>query len=319
MTMWEGMDYLFIDEISMVGCALLYEISSALSAAKGSTLAFGGINIIFAGDFAQLPPVEQSKLYSHIDPEAKIKGKGKRSGIRTAKAGTEIGQKEIFGKLLWLSVKTVVLLTEIMRQSGPENQPFLELLGRLRYGRCTEADFQTLNSRLLSNLDIDWTSEPWKNALIIVNENRMKDELNVKTVRAFAKATGQKLHWYYTSDKIGRAPVEEPALVQRLMSLVSGKTNQRLGKIPLVIGMPVMISQNFDVPGGVVNSCSGILKSVRYKLDAQGNRHAISCVVAAPDTSPGVVPGLPDHHVVALEDTVDFKLEHPYTFKSCTY
>ncbi|KAJ6457651.1 hypothetical protein C8R45DRAFT_844067, partial [Mycena sanguinolenta] len=84
----------------------------------------------------------------------------------------------------------------------------------------------------------------------------------------------------------------------------SGQTNQRLGKIPLVIGMPMMISQNFDVPGGVVNGCSGILKSVRYRLDAKGRRQAISCVIEAPDTSLGIVEGLPDHHVVALEDTV---------------
>jgi hypothetical protein len=217
MAMCEGVDYLFIDEISMVGCALLYDISSALSAAKGSTLAFGGINLIFAGDFSQLPPVGQSRLYAHIDPDAKKKPQKKRSGIRTAKAGTEIGQKDIFGKLLWLFVKTVVLLTEIVRQSGAENELFLELLGRLRDGRCTEADFQTLNSRLLSNLDIDWTTEPWKNAPIIANENHMKDELNIKAARAFAKATGQKLHWYYAWDKIGKVRVEETALTQRLM------------------------------------------------------------------------------------------------------
>jgi hypothetical protein len=311
MAMWEGVDYLFIDEISMVRCALLYDISSALSAAKGSTLAFGGISIIFAGDFSQLPPVGQNRLYAHIDPDAKKKNKRKGSGIRSAKAGTETGQKDIFGKLLWLSVKKVVLLTEVVRQSGPENQPFLELLTRLRYGKCTEADFQTLNSRLLSNLDIDWTTGPWKNTPIIVNENQMKDELNIKAARAFAKATGQKLHWYYGTDKIGRVRVEEPLLMQRLMSLDSGKTNQRMGKIPLVIGMPVMFAQNFDVPGGVMNGCAGVLKSVSYRVDEHGNRHAISCIVEAPDTSPGLIPGLPDHHVVGLEDTVDFKLEHP--------
>ncbi|KAJ6544458.1 hypothetical protein B0H19DRAFT_854245, partial [Mycena capillaripes] len=166
----------------MVGCALLYDISTALSAAKGSTLAFGGINIIFAGDFSQLPPVRQSRLYAHIDPDAKKVTKRKRSGISTAKAGTPIGQKDIFGKLLWLSVQTVVLLTEIKRPSGPKNQPFLELLNRLR------------------NLDIEWTAEPWKGAPIIVNENLMKDELNIKAAHAFAKATGQKLHWYYATD-----------------------------------------------------------------------------------------------------------------------
>ncbi|KAJ7131264.1 hypothetical protein C8R44DRAFT_580149, partial [Mycena epipterygia] len=30
MAMWEGVDYLFIDEVSMVGCALLCDISNAL-------------------------------------------------------------------------------------------------------------------------------------------------------------------------------------------------------------------------------------------------------------------------------------------------
>ncbi|KAJ7886398.1 hypothetical protein B0H14DRAFT_2338219 [Mycena olivaceomarginata] len=85
----------------------------------------------------------------------------------------------------------------------------------------------------------------------------------------------------------------------------SEQTNQRLGRIPLVLGMPVSNDfPNFDVPGGVVNGCSGTLKSVRYRLDAKGRRHAISCVIKAPDTPPGVIEGLADHHVVALEDII---------------
>jgi hypothetical protein len=36
MAMWEGVDCLFIDEISMVGSAFLYDISHALSIAKGN-------------------------------------------------------------------------------------------------------------------------------------------------------------------------------------------------------------------------------------------------------------------------------------------
>jgi hypothetical protein len=130
MAMWEGVDYLFIDEISMVGCSFLYDISHALSVAKGNDLAFGGINVVFAGDFAQLPPVRQVRLYSHLDSAA------------ISKAATKNGQKVVFGKLLWLSVNTVVILTENMRQSGPENQRFVELLGRLRDGRCTQSDYE---------------------------------------------------------------------------------------------------------------------------------------------------------------------------------
>lgn len=37
----------------------------------------------------------------------------------------------MYGKLLWLSINTVVILSEIMRQSGPENKNFVDLLGRL--------------------------------------------------------------------------------------------------------------------------------------------------------------------------------------------
>ena len=66
-TMWEGVDFLFNDEVSMIGCKLLYQISEALIKAKGNNSPFGGINIIFAGDFAQLPPVGETRLSAKID------------------------------------------------------------------------------------------------------------------------------------------------------------------------------------------------------------------------------------------------------------
>ncbi|KAJ6562053.1 hypothetical protein B0H19DRAFT_879204, partial [Mycena capillaripes] len=171
----------------MIGCGLLSDISEALSIAKGTTDSFGGINIIFAGDFAQLPPVGQTRLYSHL----------MRPGMTAA---TRPSQKKVFGKLLWLSIQTVVLLTEIKRQSGPENAGFLSLLGRLREGRCTEPDYELLNTRVLSNLAVDWTDEGWRNAPLIVSENATKDAFNIKAAYAFAKRTGQPLHWYYASD-----------------------------------------------------------------------------------------------------------------------
>ncbi len=38
-----------------------------------------------------------------------------------------------------------------------------------------------------------------------------------------------------------------------------GTTSQRLGMLPLVIGMPVMITQNFNIESGIVNGVMGIL------------------------------------------------------------
>jgi hypothetical protein len=287
--MWEGVDYLFIDEISMVGCALLYDISHALSVAKGNDLAFGGINVVFAGDFAQLPPVKQVRLYSHLDKKA------------ISNAGTKNGQKVVFGKLLWLSVDTVVILTENMRQTGPENKPFVELLGRHRDGRCTQGDYDVLNTRLAANLNLDWNSQKWSTAPVIVAENAMKDALNEEMVKSFARRTGRPLHWYYATDMHSRnTEIESDELKQRLSQLDSGKTCYRLGRFPLVIGMPVIISQNFDVHGGVVNGCTGTLVKVRYQIGPDGRRYAISCVIDAPDTDPDVVPDLPKHLVVSL-------------------
>ncbi|KAI9067797.1 hypothetical protein FKP32DRAFT_1532299, partial [Trametes sanguinea] len=61
----------------------------------------------------------------------------------------------------------------------------------------------------------------------------------------------------------------------------SSETGHRLGKVPLVIGMPVIIGQNFDVHAGVVNGTIGTLKSVRYRFDpVTKRRYLLSCVVS---------------------------------------
>ncbi|KAJ6484119.1 hypothetical protein C8R45DRAFT_1148436, partial [Mycena sanguinolenta] len=188
-----------------------------------------GISVIFAGDFCRLRPVGQKKLYSRLMQ-------------RGMTAATRPKQKVVFGKLLWLSVRTVVLLTEVKRQSGPENARFLALLTRLREGRCTDSDYDLLNTRVLGNVEVDWSSDEWRKAPIIVPDNATKDALNVKTARSFAERTGRPLHWYHASDTLGRnKPITNPELVQPLHKMDSGATKSRLGKIPLVIGMPVMI------------------------------------------------------------------------------
>ncbi|KAJ3911581.1 hypothetical protein F5877DRAFT_27864, partial [Lentinula edodes] len=169
----------------MLGCRFMLKISRALCRAKDNNLPFGGINIIFAGDFAQLAPVREQRLFSFIN---------------TARVGTNYGQEIVFGKLLWLSVKTVVLLTQVMRQSGLENEPFVELLSRLRTGVCTLDDYDILNSRIISTVQPNWCDAKWENTPTIVSNNRVKDMINERSTAAFAKRTGKPLHWYYASD-----------------------------------------------------------------------------------------------------------------------
>jgi DNA replication protein DnaC len=67
--MWQKVDFLIIDKISMIGCRLLLEIHEALCEAKENIKPFGRIHIIFVDDFAQLPPIGDTKLYSYLDKE----------------------------------------------------------------------------------------------------------------------------------------------------------------------------------------------------------------------------------------------------------
>src|SRR6202021_3556329 len=101
----EGVDYIFIDEVSMLSCHDMYKISSQLAKCLGvNDLPFGGVNMIFAGDFAQLPPVGGASLYSSMV------GTQVHSGIKSHH------QEAAIGKALWHQVTTVVILRENMRQ-----------------------------------------------------------------------------------------------------------------------------------------------------------------------------------------------------------
>ena len=85
-------------------------------------------------------------------------------------------------------------------------------------------------------------SNEWKNKPVIVSENAQEDAINEQAAYAFVHRTNQVLHWYYTIDKHQQNSITDEVLKRHLLNLNSGVTNQHLGKIPLFIGMPVMIS-----------------------------------------------------------------------------
>jgi ATP-dependent exoDNAse (exonuclease V) alpha subunit len=65
-TEWKNVDFLLIDEVSMVSAELLCELDAVLCYAKECDDWFGGINIIFSGDFYQFTPVRAQSLYVPI-------------------------------------------------------------------------------------------------------------------------------------------------------------------------------------------------------------------------------------------------------------
>ncbi|KAF8573227.1 hypothetical protein K439DRAFT_1302707, partial [Ramaria rubella] len=100
------------------------------------TEAFGGMNIILAGDFAQLPPISQYTLYSGSI------GTNKPQGINN-----EI-QEATIGKAAWHQFTTVVILRENMRQTTqtPQDGKLQRALQNMRYKVCTAADISFLKT-----------------------------------------------------------------------------------------------------------------------------------------------------------------------------
>ena len=63
---FEKVETIIIDEVSMIGCRHLLKIHTTLCKAKcvDPSIPFGGVDIIFFGDFMQLPPVLDCPLYN---------------------------------------------------------------------------------------------------------------------------------------------------------------------------------------------------------------------------------------------------------------
>src|SRR5258705_2672554 len=135
----DGVEYIFLDEVSMVSCDDNYKISSQLAKALNEfDLPYGGVNMIFSGDFAQLPPVFGSPLYSGT------------VGTQLMSRMTVQGQEAAIGKALWHQVTTVVILRKNMRQrtQTAQDAKMRTALENMRYAACTPEDIKFLKTRI---------------------------------------------------------------------------------------------------------------------------------------------------------------------------
>lgn len=113
--------------------------------------------------------------------------------------------------------------------------------------------------------------------------------------------------------------LKDERLLAELEKQTSGETKQHPSKIPLAIGMPVIVSQNFDVNGGIVNGSMGLLTKIRYSTNQEtGKRYLRSCVVKLQNISSDRMLGLADDEFPVMEDTISIPLTHPHTCESCS-
>lgn len=296
---WKDADFLFVDEISLVGCSVLEKISAALQVAKSCDKPFGGINIIFAGDFHQLAPVADTSLYS-------------QASLKASKASKGLNKRKLeaaSGRLLWLEINECIIFHRQMRQTGDLNGPFRELLDRLRNGACTQQDYHLLQGRILSRNAGSY--EQYRNLPILTSHNSVKDVLNLRLSKKFAEDNKITYQEYASRDTFAGKPIQDAQMVALLENLHTGKTGQLMKKLPLIEGMPVSVNQNYDVASGIVNGTDGYLKRVHYSISSDGSRTATSAVITVPGYDGPEMEGLEANEIVVFPETRSIDLHIP--------
>lgn len=156
---WMACNFLILDEVSMLGCNKLTKISQALQKNKSNCLAFGGIHVLFSGDFFQLPAIGDISLY-HRTWRSSHNSKATELGIS-----------------LWHNVvKTTVLLTEHYRAP---NRTVYEVMERLRKGALVPADIEKIKSRVFGHPNgPNPLDSKWQDAPLITPRNNVRQAWN---------------------------------------------------------------------------------------------------------------------------------------------
>ena len=90
------------------------------------------------------------------------------------------------------------------------------------------------------------------------------------------------------------------------MAFVAAKESKDyLGRIPLLPGMPVLISENLALAGKIVNGARGTIKQVAY--DVVGTKRIARCVYVEVPASMLQLPGENLHVITVFPRTVAFK------------
>lgn len=120
---WEDISALVIDEISMIDGELLDKLDFIARKVRKNHHPFGGIQVIFCGDFFQLPPVSK-------DPDNPM--------------------KFAFDAQSWkFGIKCSIMLQKVFRQQG--DTTFIDMLNKMRIGEIddkTDLEFKKLNREL---------------------------------------------------------------------------------------------------------------------------------------------------------------------------
>jgi len=266
---WKSTDILVIDEVSMMSEKLFEMLDTVGKAIRKNKNPFGGIQLIFSGDFYQLPPV------------------GNKDEPATARF--------CFESQLWLETFTLenhVILTTIFRQTDPIYQ---RILNQVREGRLKRSSNETLLHHVGRELPAESTIQPTK---LFPTRNKV-DHINNSEIRSLTGLEYEFKIKYHIDleingqDRLIRMGYNKEQIKTELMYL---QGNLRCDEIvKLKIGCQVMCIANIELSNGDIlcNGAQGIvtglspdgLPIVKYK---NGYQMTMSYHIWPSENIPGI-------------------------------
>ncbi|NBO60669.1 MAG: hypothetical protein EBU82_06830 [Flavobacteriia bacterium] len=222
---WLGTDILIIDEVSMMTPELLEKLDLIAKTLRRNSAPMGGIQVVFVGDFYQLPPVNKDK------------------------------EKEtmfVFESPVWHEiVKETVCLTKLLRQDDPV---FHTILDEARKGALSKKSLDILECR---------TNQPWQQLAIrptlLFTRRAEVDNINERNLKALG--TDKRL---FKAETVF-APIEgtkgltkDSPEVKRIVEKMD-KDGPYMGELLLAVGAQVMLLTNMDFDTGLVNGSRGVV------------------------------------------------------------
>lgn len=241
-TFWRDIEYLIIDEMSMLSKSMLAKLSRIIAEAKGMPdEAFSGVSVCLSGDIHQFPPVASSPLYWPINP---CKDK----------------DDTLIGGRIYQQFQTVVQLRTQMRT---DDKVWHDVLQHVRYGNCCKSHLETLRSLIISNPKcphVDFSSTPWNETVLITPRHAVRKHWSSAMCTRESKNRHVPLFRCVAEDTVSGQPLS-PRQRHHMVTSKSAKSRDERGGLPEIVevfvGMKVMVTFNIAVDLDIANGSRG--------------------------------------------------------------
>lgn len=218
-------DILVIDEVSMLSGELFEKLDLICQNVRRNKMFFGGIQVIFTGDFLQLLPVfnKNTDLYKEIDERLII-------------------ESPLFNQMF--TKDNIVILQENFRQKN--DTKFINLLMRIRDNSFTEEDINLLHTRQKLPLNE-------QEHVHLVSSNKKAQQINDTQLN---KLKTPKVKYVSSYTSAGKDKETQDLLLKELQFQFNQKG---INELILKKGARVMLIKNLDVASGLVNGAIGTI------------------------------------------------------------